>query len=59
MCAIAIASIKRPVVYKPIKVLVYYISYHDFFGMSVYHFTSFIIWKSFFETSRTISVVSR
>ena len=56
MGAIAISSIKRRVMYKPIKVLVDDISYHHFFCMRI--FTAFIVWKYMFETRGTITIVS-
>ena len=57
MGAITITSIKRFVVYKLIKVFIDYISYQYFFGMRVYNFASWIVWKCTFETRGTISVV--
>ena len=57
MGAITITSIKWFVMYKPIKVFINYISYHYFFGMRVYNFASWVIWKYTFETSCAISIV--
>ena len=46
MGAITIRSIKRFVVYKPIKVFIDYISYHYFFGMSIHNFTTFSLYMT-------------
>lgn len=60
MSTIAITSIKWFIMRKSIKVFVDKILHHDdFFGMSVYHLTTRIIWEYSFKTSSTISVVSR
>ena len=59
MGTITISCIQRAVMYKSFKVFIDEISYHYFFGMSIYMLTTFIVRKTSFETSCTISIVFR
>jgi hypothetical protein len=58
MCAVTSTRVQWFVVYKPVKVLVYTIADHNFFGMCVDNSTSAVVWKNTLKTCRAVPIIS-